>query len=75
MKNEKIINESKLPKTRMQTLEQIYGVKKVEPRGPSSLKPKKKESSDRELRRLKLDRAKELLEGKTSTVWIYVIST
>ena len=31
--------------------------------------------SDREIRRLKLDRAKELLSGKISTVWIYTISS
>ena len=27
------------------------------------------------MRRLKLDRAKELLSGKISTIWIYAIST
>ena len=46
----------------------------------SPLKPFRPPSSrptggDREVRRLKLDRAKELLSGKVSTIWIYAISS
>ena len=54
----------------------INPARKLEPRRAleSPLRAVKGQS-EREVRRLKLDRAKELLSGKISTVWIYAISS
>ena len=77
----------KIPGKKFENLEKIYGVDKAPPvrklearKSDAPLKPFRPPSSrpgggDREVRRLKLDRAKELLSGKVSTVWIYAISS
>jgi len=57
-----------------EALEKIYGLKKTEPRKLKEIS-KERVEKDRDARRLRLDRAKEILSGKITIVWIYVIST